>query len=67
MNITSKIKKTLWMFRNLNVWQTFQLYRRIKRPRSTSLHVFNRSFINIAKTAEIEMYRDSFFGINRLS
>ena len=55
------------MLRNLNVWQTFQLYRRIKRPRSTSLHVFNRSFINIAKTAEIEMYTDSFLGINQVN
>lgn len=55
------------MFCNLNVWQTFQLYRRSKRPRSTSLHVFNRSFINIAKTAEIEMYPDSFLGINQVN
>jgi acetyltransferase-like isoleucine patch superfamily enzyme len=29
--------------------------------------VFNRSFINIAKTAEIEMYPDSFLGINQVN
>ncbi len=67
MKLTLKIKKAIWMFCNLNVWQTFQLYRRSKRPRSTSLHVFNRSFINIAKTAEIEMHPDSFLGINQVN
>lgn len=67
MNITSKIRKLLWMLLNLNVWQTFHLYRSIKRPRSTRLHVFNRSLINIAKTAVFEMYPNSFLGINQVN
>lgn len=67
MKITSKIRKLSWMLRNLNVWQTFVLYRRIKRPRSTSLHVFNRSLINISKTALVDMYPNSFLGINQVN
>ena len=67
MKITSKIRKLSWMLRNLNVWQTFVLYRNIKRPRSTSLHVFNRSLINIPKTAVIDMYPNSFLGINQVN
>ena len=67
MNITSKIRKLSWMLCNLNVWQTFVLYRRIKRPRSTSLHVFNRSLINISKTAVVDMYPNSFLGINQVN
>jgi len=45
--------------------QTLQLYRRIKKPRSCSIRVLNRSNIKLAPTATIEMAERSSFEINR--
>lgn len=67
MNIENKIRKIIWMLCNLNIAQTFYLYRRIKRPRSSNIHVCNRSLINIAKTATITMLPNSYLRINDIN
>ena len=41
------------------------MYRRVKKPRSSSIRVLNRSNIKIAPTATIDMGERSFFEINR--
>lgn len=67
MNIKNKVRKIKWMLCNLNIGQTFYLYRRIKRPRSSNIHVYNRSLINIANTATITMLPNSYLRINDIN
>lgn len=61
----SKIKKYIDVLSTINWWQTWYFYRRVKKPRSSSIRVFNRSNIKIAPTAAIIMDECSYFEINR--
>ena len=65
--MVSKLRKYIRLCLKVNIRQTFWLYRRIKRPRNTSLHVYNYSLINIDKTSKIEMMPKSHLGINELN
>lgn len=60
-----KITKYCQILSSINWWQTLQLYRRVNKPRSSSIHVLNRSNIKIASTATIAMAEHSSFEINR--
>lgn len=62
-----KLKKIIWYLKNLNIRQTWMLYRRVKHPRSAHLHVYNWSKINIADTARIELPEEGFLDINVLN
>ena len=55
------------MFRNLQVWQTWKMYRRVKHPKSAHLHVYNYSLINIAKTAQIILPEQGSLEINMVN
>ena len=61
----SKIKKYIQVLSDINWWQTWQMYRRVKKPRSSSIRVLNRSNIKLASTATIVMNEDASFEINR--
>lgn len=61
----SKIKKYIRILSDINWMQTWQMYRRVKKPRSCSIRVRNRSNIKLAPTATIEMDECSSFEINR--
>ena len=61
----SKIKKYIRILSGINWMQTWQMYRRVKKPRSCSIRVLNRSNIKLAPTAAIEMAECSSFEINR--
>lgn len=61
----TKIHKYIDILSSINCWQTLRLYRRVKKPRSSSIRVLNRSDIKIAPTAIIDMAERSSFEINR--
>ncbi len=63
----NKLTKYIKLILKVNIIQTLRLYCRIKRPRSTSLHVYNYSLINIDKTAKLEMKPKSHLGINEIN
>ncbi len=62
-----KLKKIIWYLKNLNIRQTWMLYRRVKHPRSAHLHVYNWSKINIADSANIELPEKGYLDINVLN
>lgn len=49
----------------VNWLQTFYMYVRVKKPRSSSIRVIHKSNIFLARSAKIEMEEKSFFEINR--
>lgn len=59
------INKYFHILKSINWWQTWSLYSRVKKPRSSSIRVLNRSNIKIAKTATIIIAENSSFEINR--
>lgn len=61
----NKIRKYIEILSYINWWQTWRLYRRIKKPRSSSIRVLNRSNITLAHSATIEMAERASFEINR--
>ena len=61
----SKIKKYIQVLSSIDWWQTWLMYRRVKKPRSSSIRVLHRSNIKVAPTASIEMAERSSFEINR--
>lgn len=61
----SKIRKYIGILSSINWWQTWMLYRLVKKPRSCSIRVLNRSNIKIASSANIEMSEHASFEINR--
>ena len=61
----SKIAKYRRILSSINWWHTLQLYRRVNKPRSSSIRVLNRSNILVAPTATIAMAERSSFEINR--
>lgn len=65
MSLLRKIKKLYKLSQKVNVIQTFQLYLKSKHPRSSTLHVYNYSLINIAKSAVIQLDANSHLGVNQ--
>ena len=63
--VTNKLTKYYQIISSIDWWQTWQLYRRVKKPRSSSIRVLNRSNIKLEPTATIDMGERSFFEINR--
>ena len=61
----SKIRKYIDILSLINWWQTWKLYYRVLKPRSSSIRVLNRSNIKLAPTATIEMIESASFEINR--
>lgn len=61
----SKIHKYLEVLSSIHWLQTWLMYRRVQKPRSSSIRVLNRSNIKIAPTATIDMGERGFFEINR--
>ncbi len=50
---------------SINWMQTFMLYRRVRKPRSSSIRVLNCSNIHLSHSAVISMAEHSSFEINR--
>ena len=67
MDLFRKVRKVIWLVRNVNVRQTWSMHRRVKHPRSAHLHVLNYSLINLAKTAKIELQENGYLDINVLN
>lgn len=63
----NKLIKLVRLCVRVNLWQTWLLHKKIKHPRSASLHVYNYSLINVAKSAELILDERSYFGINVLN
>lgn len=61
----SKIVKYYQVLSAINWRQTWQMYRKVKKPRSSCIRVLNCSNIKLAPSATIEMGERSFFEINR--
>lgn len=61
----SKIRKYIDILSSINWRQTWMLYRRVQKPRSSSIRVLNRSNIKLAASATIEMSEHASFEINR--
>lgn len=61
----SKMRKYIDILSSINWWQTLLLYRRVQKPRSSSIRVLNRSNIHLASSATIEMSEHASFEINR--
>ena len=60
-----KLSKYYSILTSINWWQTWKLYLRIAKPRSSSIRVLNKSNIKLAPTASIIMGEHSSFEINR--
>lgn len=60
----SKLSKYYTILSSINGWQTFWLYCRVKKPRSASIRVMNRSCISLAKTGAIQMNEGASLEIN---
>lgn len=67
MWILRKARKLIWMITHLNIIQTLCLYYKNKHCRSSSIHVFNYSLINVSTTAKIELDENSHLEINRVN
>ena len=65
--IKQKINKLIWCVKNLDICQTLLLRLKVKHPRSSQLHVYNNSLINISKTAKIIIHPYSYLNINVLN
>lgn len=61
----SKIRKYIGILSSINWWQTWSLYRRVIKPRSSSIRVLNASNIKLAPSVTIEMSEHASFEINR--
>ena len=61
----SKMRKYINILSSINWWQTWKLYRRVKKPRSSSIRVLNSSNIKLAPTAKIVMAESASLEINR--
>lgn len=61
----TKLRKYFQILSSIDWWQTLNLYRRVKKPRSSSIRVLNRSNIKLAPTAAIVMAERAIFEINR--
>lgn len=61
----SKIRKYIDIRSSINWWQTWKLYYRVLKPRSSSIRVLNRSNIKIAPSANIFMAEHASFEVNR--
>lgn len=59
-----KISKYYSILSSINWWQTLWLYLRVKKPRSASIRVMNRSCIYLANTATIDIEEQSSLEIN---
>ena len=59
-----KISKYYSILSSINWWQTLWLYFRVRKPRSASIRVMNRSCIYLANTATIDMDEQSSLEIN---
>ena len=66
MKLLNRSKKAIRFFRKNNVWQTWQLNRRIKHPASSTLCVKHYSMLNIDKTAQIILHEQSHLHINEV-
>lgn len=64
--VLKKIIKLYRLCKLVNVQQTLKLYFCIKHPKSSTLHVYNYSLINISKTAKLLLDEQSHLGINQL-
>jgi len=63
--MTNKIRKYWTILTTINWLQTFWLYLRVKKPRSSSIRVLNKSVLALDDTARIEIGERTFFEINR--
>ncbi len=61
-----KLKKYICILREIDWWQTYTLYRRVRKPRSSSIRVLNHSVFDIHPTALFEIGERTFFEINRI-
>lgn len=59
------IRQILAILHKINWPQTLYLYLRVKKPRSSSIRVMNRSILSLEKSAKIIMDEHSFLEINR--
>ena len=64
MNIYKKIKRLVWCFCHLNVYQTWQMNRRFRKHRNSIIHVQNYSMLNIDKTSVLDLKDSACFEIN---
>lgn len=60
-----KLSKYINILRDINCLQTFKLFLRVKKPRSSSLRVINRSNIKLEGTAKIVFDENSSLEIGR--
>lgn len=65
--IFRRVDKLIRLIKDVDVLQTWRLYRRVKHPRSASLHVYNYSLINLAQTALLNLDERAHLGINVLN
>lgn len=61
----NKMQKYIGILSSINWCQTWMLYRRVQKPRSSSIRVLNASNIKLAPSATIEMSEHASFEINR--
>lgn len=67
INYYKKIVKYIILLKNIHILQTAYLYYKIKRPKNTTLRVYNYSMLNIASNAQIIMVPKSHLEINMLN
>lgn len=63
--MSCRIVKYFKLLMQINSWQTLWMYSRVKKPRSSSIRVLNRSIISMHSTAKLDIAECSFLEINR--
>lgn len=63
MKLFRRIKKLVWYFKNVNVFQTLMMNNRFKHPNSSKLFVYNHSDLHIAKSSRIQLSQNSLLVI----
>ena len=62
-----KIKKLIWYFRNVNVFQTLMMNIRFNHCKSAHLHVYHYSLLNVAKSSSIILREKAYLDINQIN
>lgn len=62
-----KLRKFFWLLNNTDIWQTLLLRRHSTCPRSSRVHVRNRSLINISNSSKVLIEEHGYLYINVLN
>ena len=67
MKLFRRIRKIVWYFRNVNVFQTLIMNIRFKHSKSAHLQVYHYSLLNAAKSSRLILGEKAYLDINQVN